>query len=109
MKAESNVRPENKFEIENIIDGKCEIVFYDNIQEIEPLEEGQTRYTYDIYRIKVPYRDDIEKELNDDEDKYNAWLDFAKEQNESQAEQVSIEERLSTAEAVIAEILGGEV
>jgi len=79
MKAESNVRPENKFEIENIIDGRCEIVFYDNIQELEPLEEGQTRYSYDIYRYKTSYRDGLEKDLNDDEDKYQEWLNIAKE------------------------------
>ena len=39
MKVESNLKPENKFEIENIIDGKCDIVFFDNVQEIEAIEE----------------------------------------------------------------------
>jgi hypothetical protein len=34
---------------------------------------------------------------------------FCKEQYANQAEIISVEERLSTAEAVIAEILGGEV
>ena len=38
MKVESNLKPENKFEIENIIDGKCDIVFFDNVQEIEAID-----------------------------------------------------------------------
>lgn len=78
MKAESNLQPNNKFEIENIIDGKCEIVFFDNIQELEPLEDNEKRYSYDTYRLKVNYRDELEQELNDNQDKYNKWLELAK-------------------------------
>lgn len=91
MKAESNVRPENKFEIENIIDGRCEIVFYDNIQELEPIEEKETRYSYDMYRFKTSYRDDLEKELNDDEDKYQKWLNLAKETEKKENADAEIE------------------
>ena len=101
MKAESNVRPENKFEIENIIDGKCEIVFYDNIQELEPTEEGENRYSYDIYRFKTTYRDDLEKELNDDEDKYQEWLNLAKETEEREtadAEIARLQEELNNTD-----------
>ncbi|MBS5858015.1 MAG: phage tail assembly chaperone [Clostridium sp.] len=78
MKAESNLQPKNKFEIENIIDGKCEIVFFDNIQELEQLEDNEKRYSYDTYRVKTNYRDELEQELNDDQDKYNKWLELAK-------------------------------
>lgn len=78
MKAESNLQPKNKFEIENIIDGKCEIVFFDNIQELEPIEE-QKRYSFDTYRLKANYRDDLEQELNDDIDKFKQWLQLAKD------------------------------
>lgn len=78
MKAESNLQPKNKFEIENIIDGKCEIVFFDNIQELEQLEDNEKRYFYDTYRVKTNYRDELEQELNDDQDKYNKWLELAK-------------------------------
>lgn len=101
MKAESNVRPENKFEIENIIDGRCEIVFYDNIQELEPTEEGENRYSYDIYRFKTTYRDDLEKELNDDEDKYQEWLNLAKETEEREtadAEIARLQEELNNTD-----------
>ena len=70
MKVESNLKPENKFEIENIIDGKCDIVFFDNVQEIEAIEENEKKYSFDTYRLKANYRDELEKELNDDIEKY---------------------------------------
>lgn len=79
MKVESNLKPENKFEIENIIDGKCDIVFFDNIQEIEATEENKKKYSFDTYRLKANYRDELEKELNDDIEKYKEWLKLAKD------------------------------
>lgn len=79
MKVESNLRPENKFEIENIINGKCDIVFFDNIQEIEATEENEKKYSFDTYRLKANYRDELEKELNDDIEKYKEWLQLAKD------------------------------
>ncbi len=79
MKAESNLRPENKFEIENIINGKCDIVFCDNVQEIEATEENEKKYSFDTYRLKANYRDELEKELNDDVEKYKEWLQLAKD------------------------------
>ena len=107
LKSESNVKP-NKFAIENIINGKCDIVLIENIEE-HSREDGDIYYTYDMYRIvKNNYRDKLESDLADDT-KFSVWLDFAKEQYANQAEDVSIEERLSTAEAVIAEILNVEV
>lgn len=107
LKSESNVRP-NKFAVENILNGKCDIVLIENIEE-RSREDGEIYYTYDMYRIvKNNYRDTLESDLADDT-KFNVWLDFAKDQYSNQAEEVSNEERLSTVEAVIAEILGGEV
>jgi hypothetical protein len=79
MKVESNLRPENKFEIENIINGKCDIVFCDNVQEIEATEENEKKYSFDTYRLKANYRDELEKELNDDVEKYKEWLQLAKD------------------------------
>lgn len=79
MKVESNLRPENKFEIENIINGKCDIVFFDNVQEIEATEENEKKYAFDTYRLKANYRDELEKELNDDVEKYKEWLQLAKD------------------------------
>ena len=111
LNCESDTRPE-KYVIENILDGKCDIILNENIEEHSREDEsGETKtyFTYDMYRIvKNNYRDTLEEDLEDNT-KFNIWLDFAKEQYENQAENVSLEERLSTAEAVIAEILGGEV
>lgn len=110
LNCESDTRPE-EYIIENILDGKCDIVLNDNIEEHSKEEDGETKtyYTYDIYRIvKNNYRDTLENDLSNDNG-FLVWLNFAKEQYEKQAENVPLEERLSTAEAVIAEILGGEV
>ncbi len=85
MQEENNVKPEKKFEIENINDeGKCDIVFYDNIQE-EIRNDGEKIkkvYIYDIYRITVRYRDTLEADL---EKNYETWLNFAKEEMKKQA------------------------
>lgn len=80
MQAESNIKP-NKFNIENILNGNCEIVFFDNIQEIEKStesEEKQKAYIYDTYRLRTRYRDDLEQELNDDNILIK-WLQKAKD------------------------------
>ena len=111
LNCESDTRPE-EYIIENILDGKCDIVLYDNIEEHSKEDENgkaKTYYTYDMYRIvRNNYRDTLENDLSNDNG-FLVWLNFAKEQYEKQAENVPLEERLSTAEAVIAEILGGEV
>lgn len=110
LNCESDIRPD-EYAIENILDGKCDIVLYDNIEEHSNEEDGETKtyYTYDIYRIvKNNYRDTLENDLSN-ETGFLVWLNFAKEEYENQAEEVSLEERLSTAETVIAEILGMEV
>ena len=81
MKAESNLKPKNSFEIENIIDGKCEIVFYDNIVEVEEEIEGEKikKFIFDIYRLKTTYRNDLEIDLFNDNDKLVAWRQKAVE------------------------------
>lgn len=112
---ESNLKPE-KYIIENILDGKCDIVLNDNIKKNKKTEYDEennavekTVYSCDNYRIvNTNYRETLDEELSNDIG-FKVWLNFAKEQYESQAEEVSLEERLSTAEAVIAEILDGEV
>lgn len=109
LNCEADNRP-NNYNIENVIDGKCDIVLNDNITEkTKEDEEGnlKTYYTYDTYRIvKNNFRDSLEEDL---EKGFSVWLNFAKDEYSNQAEYIPIEERLSTAEAVIAEILGGEV
>lgn len=93
MKVESNLKPENKFEIENIIDGKCDIVFFDNVQEIEAIEENEKKYSFDTYRLKANYRDELEKELNDDIEKYKEWLQLAKDTEFNELATIVREER----------------
>lgn len=111
LRSESDTRPK-QYTIENILDGKCDIILNTNIEEHSKEDEnGETKiyFTCDMYRIiKNNYRDTLEEDLEDN-DKFNMWLNFAKDQYNNQIESVSIEERLSTAEAVITEILGGEV
>ena len=107
LNCKSDTRPD-KYTIENILNEKCDIVLIENIEE-RSREDGEIYYTYDMYRIvKNNYRDTLESDLADDT-KFNVWLDFAKDQYANQAEEVSNEERLSTVEAVIAEILNMEV
>lgn len=74
MKAESNLKP-NKFTIENKSNGKCDIIFYDNIEEITENEE--TKYSYDTYRITVNARANLEQ-LLENETEYKKWLEIAK-------------------------------
>lgn len=111
LNCESDTRP-NSYTIENILNGKCDIVLHDNIEEHSREDENNTirnYFSYDVYRIiKNSYRENLSKELSTKKG-FSMWLNFAKEQYENQAEEISLEERLSTAEAVIAEILGGEV
>lgn len=84
MREENNIKPEKKFEIQNISDdGRCDIVFYDNIQEEirSDGEENKKVYIYDIYRVTVRYRDTLEEDL---ENNYETWLNFAKDEMKKQ-------------------------
>ena len=111
INCESDTKP-SKYSIENILDGKCDIVLNDNIEKKTKIDEnGETKeyYTYDIYRIvKNTFRDTLEDDLAD-KTGVSVWLNFAQDQYQNQAEPISTEERLSTVEAVITEMLGGEV
>lgn len=82
MKVKNSIMPTNKFDIENINNGKCDIVFYSDIQEVENQstnEENtnQKNYEYNVYRITVSHRDNINEVI---EAEYDKWLDFAKKQ-----------------------------
>ena len=66
---ESDIKP-NKVLIENILNGKCDIVFNDDIKESEESvidEHGETskriKYTFNSYRIQTNYRESLETEL----------------------------------------------
>lgn len=109
LSCESDVRPSN-YVIENILDGKCDIILHDNIIEnTKEDESGETKtyYTYDIYRIvKNNYRDTLENDLSN-EINFKVWLNFAKEQYLKQTINISDTERISALEQAIIDI--GEV
>lgn len=77
QKTFSQTRPEKNFIIENVENGKCTVLFFDNIEEIEQEDEERTvQYSYDLYKVSVPYREGLQDEI---ESKYNTWLEFAKD------------------------------
>lgn len=73
MKTESNQKPE-KITFESKDDNKCDVIFTDNVEEITTEEE--TKYIYDMYRITVNSRANLEKQI---EESYDKWLELAKE------------------------------
>lgn len=85
QKTYSNIKPEKKFSIENIENGKCTVLFFDNVQE-EVQEnhfenEGSTEkvvYSYDIYTIEVLYRDNLSETI---ETNFEKWLKDVKEKD----------------------------
>ena len=74
MQVESSIEPKVKFEIENHVNGKVDVVFFCNIKKVK--DEECTKYKYDTFRICIQYRSDIQEEI---EKNYNNWLDFAKD------------------------------
>lgn len=76
MKAESDLKP-NKFMVENKNNAKCDIIFCDNIKEI--IENEEIKYTYDMYRITINSRANLEQML-ENEKEYTRWLELAKKQ-----------------------------
>lgn len=79
----SDIKPEKRFSIENIEDGKCTVLFFDDIKEekqemnIENKEKSEkVVYSYDVYTIEVLYRDNLEETIATNSDK---WLKDIKE------------------------------
>lgn len=109
LNCESETKP-NKFIIENILDGKCDIILNENIAEHSKEDEnGENKiyYTYDMYRIvRNNYRDTLESDLEDDTT-FKVWLKFAKEQYANQVINISDNERITALEQAIIDI--GEV
>lgn len=74
MQVESSIKPSKKFNLENHVNRKVDVVFFCNIEEIK--NDEILKYQYDTYRIRISWRDDIEDEI---EKNYNNWLEFAKD------------------------------
>lgn len=75
MEAKSNIKPLERFKIENIKNGHCTVFFFANI--IEQEEKDEIMYSYDMYVIETFYRKNLQEDI---ENNYNTWLDFAKQQ-----------------------------
>ena len=110
---ESNLKPE-KYIIENILNGKCDIVLNDNIKKNKKTEYDEennavekTVYSCDNYRIvNTNYRETLDEELSSDIG-FKVWLNFAKDQYNNQIIQISDSERISALEKAVIDI--GEV
>ncbi len=84
QKTYSDIRPEKNFSIENIENGKCTVLFFDDIQEEKQestnMENQETVeknvYSYDIYSIEVPYRENLEEVIESD---ISNWLKDVKQ------------------------------
>lgn len=81
----SDIKPEKNFSIENVENGKCTVLFFDDIQEEKQeshLEnEGSTEkvvYSYDVYSTEVSYRDNLAETIEAD---FEKWLKDIKEKD----------------------------
>lgn len=88
MKSESTVMPNSPFEIEQNAD-MATIIFYQNIEEKQ--EEDQIKYTYDEYRIDIPYRPNLEESINKN---IQAWIQKAIEK-ENEPKPISDKEKIA--------------
>lgn len=80
MKAESNIKPVNKFDINIRGNDKIIVVFFDNIQEIQRDEE--ILYSYDVYTLEKAYRENFAEQIESNFEKY---LQEAKEMSYNKA------------------------
>lgn len=86
QKTYSDIRPEKGYDIENVENGKCTVLFFDNIQEesqeISSVENEEntikTMYSYDLYALEVTYRQNLAEEI---EKNLESWLNKAKEKD----------------------------
>lgn len=106
MQTENSIKP-NKFEISKHQNGKCTVLFYDNIIEdkvTDPDGVETTRYLYDMYEVEVNSRDTLAESI---EANYNEWLKFAKEENAKRVVAIPDVERIAILEQAVKDI--GEV
>lgn len=74
QKTYSQIKPKD-FDIEKADEsGMSTVLFFDNIEEIQTEED--TLYSYNMYKLKVPSRANLEQTI---EQKYDEWLKKAKD------------------------------
>ena len=106
MQTENSIKP-NKFEISKYQNGKCTVLFYDNIIEDKVTDTDgveTTRYLYDMYEVEVNNRDTLAESI---EANYDEWLKFAKEENAKRVIAIPDVERIAIIEQAVKDI--GEV
>lgn len=89
MITQSNTQPTSAFIIEKINDDQCDILFFENVKEIEV--EERLNYEYDFYRLPAIYRDNLSASI---ESNYDAWLEAAKRHEIEFVEPLSIEQKV---------------
>lgn len=85
MKAESTIKPPAtaKFLIEQTGNGKCNVHFYENIEQ-KTTEDGDTIYSYDVYVLNhIPYHENLESNIKANK---NVWLQTAKDKENAEPE-----------------------
>lgn len=82
MKSQSNIMP-SSVEVNKLPDNMAEIVLTENVIESTVLNENneeQTVYSYDMYILNTPYRENLEESIKEN---ISAWLEMAKEREVS--------------------------
>lgn len=85
MKAESTIKPPvtSKFLIEQTGNGKCNVHFYENIEQ-RTTEDGDTLYSFDWYVLEdVNYHDNLKKNIKANK---SVWLKAAKDKENAEPE-----------------------
>lgn len=98
MITQSNTQPTSAFIIEKTDDNQCDILFFENVKEIEV--EERLNYEYDLYRLPTIYRDNLAQSV---ESNYGAWLEAAKRHEIEYVEPLSIEQKVFNVENELAE------
>lgn len=79
MKVRSDRLPQNDFEINNIQDNRCDVVFFDlKNHEEETDENGNISYIYESYIVNVAYRESLGADISNN---YDKWYNYATKSN----------------------------
>lgn len=96
MKTQSDREPQT-LEINHLTNNTAELTFAENVRAItepdtaatedaeEEQQEGKTHYEYDSYTVTIDDRPNLEQTILQN---YSAWLQYAKEQENKQQEEV---------------------
>jgi len=102
MRAESNIKPIERFKIAEPIDGMVTVEFFNtkSITEKET-EEGNIHYEYDYYTLKIKDRPYLEENLKAN---YQAWIQKAIDE-ESVSPPQSLQDKVIEQENIISDLV----